>query len=123
MGKLNDLIYSIISSLNGKSDQNHTHELSQMSQDSTHRVVTDTEKSTWNAKSNFSGNYNDLSNKPTIPTVPTKLSQLSNDKTFMTKAEIEALIESVVLNGYLGGYRLRVANDSGKTGYITVKKG
>ena len=61
--------------------------------------------------------------KTDIPTVPTKLSQLTNDKTFMTKAEIEALIESIVLQGYLGGYRLRVANDSGKTGYLTVKKG
>lgn len=47
--------------------------LSQLSQDSTHRIVTDTEKATWNAKSNFSGNYNDLSNKPTIPTVPSSL--------------------------------------------------
>lgn len=47
--------------------------LSQLNQDATHRVVTDTEKSTWNAKSNFSGSYNDLSNKPTIPTVPSSL--------------------------------------------------
>lgn len=47
--------------------------LSQLSQDTTHRVVTDTEKSTWNGKSNFSGNYNDLSNKPTIPTIPSSL--------------------------------------------------
>ena len=30
--------------------------------------VTASEKSTWNAKSDFSGNYNDLSNKPTIHT-------------------------------------------------------
>ena len=29
--------------------------------------VTEAEKNTWNAKSNFSGNYNDLTNKPTIP--------------------------------------------------------
>lgn len=29
--------------------------------------VTAEEKNTWNAKSDFSGNYNDLSNKPTIP--------------------------------------------------------
>lgn len=71
MGKLNDLLYSIISSLNGKSETNHTHELSQMSQDSTHRVVTDSEKATWNAKSNFSGSYNDLTNKPTIPSAYT----------------------------------------------------
>lgn len=43
--------------------------LSDLSQDSTHRTVTDTEKSIWNAKSNFSGNYNDLANKPTIPSI------------------------------------------------------
>lgn len=41
--------------------------LSQLSQDNTHRVVTDAEKATWNAKSNFSGSYNDLTNKPSIP--------------------------------------------------------
>lgn len=43
--------------------------LSDLNEDSTHRTVTDTEKSTWNNKSDFSGNYNDLTNKPTIPTV------------------------------------------------------
>ena len=41
--------------------------LSDLSDDSTHRVVTDTEKSTWNGKSDFSGSYNDLTDKPTIP--------------------------------------------------------
>lgn len=44
-------------------------QLSQLNDDATHRVVTDTEKSTWNAKSNFSGSYTDLTDKPTIPTV------------------------------------------------------
>lgn len=43
--------------------------LSDLSEDTTHRLVTDTEKTTWNAKSNFSGNYNDLTNKPTIPSI------------------------------------------------------
>lgn len=47
--------------------------LADLTADSTHRTVTDAEKSTWNAKSNFSGNYNDLTNKPTIPTVPSAL--------------------------------------------------
>lgn len=73
--------------------------LSQLSGDSTHRVVTDAEKSTWNAKQSaisdlatirsgaalgatavqpetgkglFSGNYNDLTNKPTIPSAVTE---------------------------------------------------
>ena len=43
--------------------------LAGLSEDSTHRVVTDAEKTAWNAKSNFSGNYNDLDNKPTIPSI------------------------------------------------------
>lgn len=52
--------------------------LSELTDDSTHRLVTDTEKSTWNGKSNFSGAYDDLTGKPTIPT---KLSELSEDAT------------------------------------------
>ena len=43
--------------------------LSDLTADTTHRTVTDTEKATWNAKSNFSGSYNDLTNKPTIPSI------------------------------------------------------
>lgn len=41
--------------------------LSELSEDTIHRVVTDAEKAAWNAKSNFSGSYNDLTDKPTIP--------------------------------------------------------
>lgn len=63
--------------------------LSQLSQDATHRVVTDAEKETWNAKSNFSGKYEDLSGKPTIPS---KTSQLTNDSGFLTQHQS--------LNGY-----------------------
>ena len=47
--------------------------LSDLQDDSEHRTVTDAEKQSWNDKSNFSGNYEDLQGKPTIPTVPTKL--------------------------------------------------
>lgn len=43
--------------------------LASLTEDATHRVVTDTEKTAWNAKSNFSGNYNDLTNRPTIPSI------------------------------------------------------
>ena len=43
--------------------------LAGLAEDATHRVVTDAEKTAWNAKSNFSGNYNDLTNKPTIPSI------------------------------------------------------
>ena len=56
--------------------------LNDLSDDSTHRLVTDTEKSIWSNKSDFSGNYEDLSNKPTIPT---KTSDLTNDSGFLTE--------------------------------------
>lgn len=48
----------------------------------TNSHVTTTEKQTWNNKSNFSGAYNDLTDRPTIPT---KVSQLTNDSNFITK--------------------------------------
>ena len=41
--------------------------LSELSDDDTHRLVTDDEKQRWDNKSDFSGNYEDLGNKPTIP--------------------------------------------------------
>lgn len=47
--------------------------LSDLQDDSEHRTVTDIEKQSWNDKSDFSGSYEDLRGKPTIPTVPTKL--------------------------------------------------
>lgn len=53
--------------------------LSQLTDDTTHRTVSDTEKQKWN--NSFSGSYNDLTNKPTIPS---KLSQLIEDNNHMT---------------------------------------
>ena len=47
--------------------------LSDLKEDAEHRTVTDAEKQSWNAKSDFSGEYRDLQGKPTIPTVPTTL--------------------------------------------------
>ena len=47
----------------------------------THKFVTSQEKDTWNGKSNFSGNYNDLSNKPTIPSVPSNENASSGGST------------------------------------------
>lgn len=58
--------------------------LSQLADDTTHRLVTDAEKARWN--NNFSGNYNDLTNKPSIPT---KLSQLTEDDSHMTVSKAQ----------------------------------
>ena len=41
--------------------------------------ITQANITSWNNKSDFSGNYNDLTNKPTMPTVPTSLSAFTDD--------------------------------------------
>ena len=51
--------------------------------------VTSTEKATWNAKSDFSGDYNDLTNKPTIPTVPTSNTAFTNDAGYITSSALD----------------------------------
>ena len=56
-------------------------ELSSLKDDKDHRLTSDDEKKVWNAKSDFSGNYNDLNGKPTIPT---NLSSLNEDETHQT---------------------------------------
>lgn len=43
--------------------------LSELSEDVNHRTVSDAEKMSWNNKSNFSGNYNDLSEAPDFKTI------------------------------------------------------
>ena len=59
--------------------------------------LTDAEKSNARANigagtSSFSGSYNDLSNKPTIPT---KVGALANDKDYATKTEVTEAIDSI----------------------------
>ena len=73
--------------------------LSDLTEDSSHRVVTDAEKTAWNAKSNFSGKYADLTGHPTIPT---KTSQLTNDSNFLTSVPSEYVTETELnAKGYL----------------------
>lgn len=61
--------------------------LSDLTTDSTHRLVTDAEKAAWNAKSNFSGNYNDLTNKPTIPSISGLATETYVDEAVSAKAD------------------------------------
>lgn len=43
-----------------------SHPANMITEDSTHRFVTDDEKNVWSSKSDFSGKYKDLINKPTV---------------------------------------------------------
>lgn len=53
--------------------------LADLNDDSTHRTVTDTEKATWNGKSDFSGAYADLTGLPTLGTASAKNVPVSGD--------------------------------------------
>ena len=57
----------------------------------TTKHITAAERTAWNNKSNFSGNYNDLSNKPTIPTVPSNVSAFTNDAGYLTEGDVSAV--------------------------------
>ena len=75
--------------------------LADLTDDSTHRVVTDAEKATWNAKSNFSGSYNDLTDKPSIPS-------------------IEGLATVAYVDGQINAIDFPVDSVNGKTGAVVL---
>jgi hypothetical protein len=76
--------------------------LADLSEDASHRTVTDAEKNTWNAKSTFSGNYNDLTNKPTIPSIDG----------LATKSYVDDAIANIILTSEGGKkFKLTVGDD------------
>lgn len=73
--------------------------LSDLTADSTHRTVTDAEKAIWNAKSDFSGSYNDLTNKPSIPSIVGLATETYVDEAVSTKSNISHSHSIVDVNG------------------------
>ena len=49
----------------------------------------------WNNKSDFSGDYDDLTNKPTIPTVPTTVSAFTNDAGYITSSSLPTKVSDL----------------------------
>ena len=61
--------------------------------------ITQEKVDSWDNKSEFDGNYNNLTNKPIIPT---KTSELTNDSNFITEIPTEYITETELNNkGYL----------------------
>ena len=64
--------------------------------------ITQEKIDSWDNKSDFSGSYNDLTDKPIIPTIPdipTKVSQLENDSNYAT----ESFVTDKIIEANLGG--------------------
>lgn len=94
------MAYEEILSINERKicDEKARKEISEHKTDSAAHV-TEEEKNAWNNKSNFSGSYNDLSNKPSIPS---KVSQLENDEKFLKAVPGEYITEAELdAKGYL----------------------
>lgn len=68
---------------------------------SAHKFVTAADKVAWNAKSDFSGSYNDLTNKPTIPAAQVNAdwnaasgaARILNKPAIYTKTEVDAALD------------------------------
>jgi hypothetical protein len=58
--------------------------------------ITTTDINNWNAKSNFSGNYNDLTGKPTT------LGEFTNDVGYLTNIPVEYVTETELANAIAG---------------------
>ena len=71
--------------------------------------VTTAQTASWDAKSNFSGSYNDLTDKPTIPTVPTSNTAFTNDAGYITSSALNGYAESTAVTAEIS------AAVSGKT--------
>ena len=100
--------------------------------------VTSEEKTTWNNKSNFSGSYNDLTDKPTLfsgdyndlenkPTIPSKTSDLTNDSDFATSGYVQTVTSDMATKTWVGEQNYLTSADisgkqdvSGMTAYTTT---
>ena len=78
-----------------------SHPASIIVEDSTHRFVTDIEKNVWNSKSDFSGEYKDLINKPTVSATTLLASNWDSSNTYsfetnypMSTYDIEIALDS-----------------------------
>ena len=93
--------------------------LSELNDDTNHRTVTDEEKNIWNTKSDFSGNYNDLTNKPSIPT---KVSELINDAGYKTTDNNTTYTFSVSENNATNGnVKIKLIDSNFKSNEILIK--
>ena len=86
--------------------------------------ITAEERSTWNAKSEFSGSYNDLTDKPTIPS---KTSDLTNDSDFATSGYVQTVTSDMATKTWVEGQDYLISADiegkqdtSGMTAYTTT---
>lgn len=78
--------------------------------------VTTAQTAAWDAKSDFSGSYNDLTDKPTIPTVPTSNTAFTNDAGYITANDITGKTDVTAFTAHTGDTTIHVTS-SDKTSW------
>ena len=68
----------------------------------------------------FSGDYNDLTNKPTIPTVPTNVGAFTNDAGYITAAEVPAVSVPTNVSAFDNDAEYVTTNQLNAANYITA---
>lgn len=76
--------------------------LSQLTDDSSHRFVSDTEKATWNGKSDFNGEYSSLVGKPVYVPIDATVTAITNDAVIDLSSYLPALLNVEVLFSFAG---------------------
>lgn len=84
--------------------------LSEMTSDENHRIVTDKEKASWNAKSNFSGSYNDLTDIPEIKQLTDELKKKYDDASNLSKTNESNITKKLNKSGYIPDKWLQTDN-------------
>jgi hypothetical protein len=72
-----------------------------------------------NTTGGFSGDYNDLINTPTIPTVPTNVSAFTNDAHYITQAALGSTVQGYATVGSIPTVPTNVSAFTNDVGYIT----
>ena len=121
---------TVMNEIGTKADADHNHDTAYAAKSSEHTHsnkavldgITAANISAWSAKSDFSGNYNDLTNKPTIPTVPTDISEFNNDAGYITSIPSQYVTETELnAKGYLTGVPSEYVTETelNAKGYLT----
>jgi hypothetical protein len=118
--KLPHLKDIIKNALNNKSDIGHTHNKSEIMDHIDYELpaasvnslggvkigenLSITEDGTLNAEKGFSGSYDDLTNQPIIPTVPTNISAFTNDAGYVTEEFVSNVVNEAISGALEGSY-------------------
>ena len=76
--------------------------------------------SAWNSKSDFSGSYNDLTDKPSIPTVPSNISSFTNDIGYVTSSGAAAAAPVQSVNNLTGNVSIAIPSVASDVGAVAV---